>query len=99
MGSRNVPMRFKSLIQVSLILAAVAVLGVITLRAYSAWQAQGQIYSFDTVPARPVAIVFGAQVLPSGRLSAMLADRVKVGAQLYQAGKGQGTAVHGRQQP
>jgi SanA protein len=87
MGSRNVPMRFKSLIQVSLILAAVAVLGVITLRAYSAWQAQGQIYSLDTVPARPVAIVFGAQVLPSGRLSAMLADRVKVGAQLYQAGK------------
>ena len=44
---------------------------------------------------RPVAIVFGAQVLPSGRLSAMLNDRVQMGAALYQqpgAGDGSGGA-------
>jgi SanA protein len=33
------------------------------------------------------AIVFGAQVLGNERLSAMLADRVKTGAELYQSGK------------
>ena len=79
--------RMKRLIRAAIILAVIAIAGVIALRAYSAWQAQGQVYSFDDVPERPVAIVFGAQVYSSGRLSAMLADRVTVGAQLYQAGK------------
>ncbi|MEO8613239.1 MAG: ElyC/SanA/YdcF family protein, partial [Chloroflexota bacterium] len=78
---------FKRWIRVGLILAVIGVAGVIGLRAYSAWQAHGQIYTVESVPDRPVAIVFGAQVLPSGRLSAMLADRVKVGAELYQTGK------------
>lgn len=56
-------------------------------RAYSAVAAHSQIYTLDTVPERPVAIIFGAWVTPSGRPSAMLADRVKLGARLYQAGK------------
>jgi SanA protein len=56
-------------------------------RLYSAWEARGQIYTLDSVPDRPVAIAFGAEVLASGRLSAMLADRVKMAAELYQSGK------------
>lgn len=68
-------------------LLPLALLLVVSIRVYSAWQARGQIYSIEDVPARPVAIVFGAQVYPSGRLSAMLADRVKTGARLYHAGK------------
>ena len=59
----------------------------IGLRAYSAWQARADIYTLETVPDRPVAIVFGAQIYGSGRLSAMLADRVTMGAKLYQQGK------------
>jgi SanA protein len=68
-------------------LVALAVVGTVALRAFSAWQARGMIYTLDNVPQRPVAIVFGARVLGSGRLSAMLADRVRMGVELYRAGK------------
>jgi len=60
---------------------------VVALRVYSAWQAHDDIYTLETVPERPVAIIFGAQIYGSGRLSAMLADRVAMGAKLYQQGK------------
>lgn len=59
------------------------------LRALSAVQSSGQIYTIADVPSQPVAIVFGAQVYSSGNLSAMLADRVTAGVALYQAGKAQ----------
>jgi SanA protein len=39
------------------------------------------------VPASDVAIVFGAQIIRNERPSAMLADRVKMAAELYRAGK------------
>lgn len=38
-------------------------------------------------PAARVAIVFGARVYPSGRLSGMLRDRVDTAVDLYKAGK------------
>jgi SanA protein len=44
-------------------------------------------YTLESVPARRVAIIFGARVYPSGRLSAMLADRVQTGVDLYRTGK------------
>lgn len=56
-------------------------------RLYALWQASDAIYDADEVPPRPVAIVFGARVFASGRLSPMLADRVRTAAQLYEAGK------------
>ena len=50
--------------------------------------ARGAIYQdVGAVPQRRVAIVFGAQVLPGGRLSAALANRVEAGIALYRAGK------------
>lgn len=67
----------------------------VALRGYSAWQARDHIYTTATVPQRPVAIIFGAQVYPSGRLSAMLADRVTVGAELYKTGKVQALLLTG----
>lgn len=60
---------------------------VVGLRMFSAWQAHDNIYTLESVPERPVAIIFGAQIYSSGRLSAMLADRVAMGAKLYQQGK------------
>jgi SanA protein len=45
------------------------------------------IYGVDDAPPERVAVVFGARVYPSGRLSAMLADRVETAVQLYQTGK------------
>ncbi len=76
--------------RLGLALLVVIVLGagaVVGLRAFSAWYARDKIFVLEAVPPRPVAIVFGAQVYPSGRLSAMLADRVTTGAALYEAGK------------
>lgn len=70
---------------VLLVLAGIGV-GVVP-RIYSALAAEGQIYTLASVPDRPVAIAFGAEVYANGRPSAMLADRVKMAAELYQAGK------------
>src|SRR5579871_5030024 len=55
-------------------------------RLYSAWQAHDEIYTLNAVPDRPVAIAFGAEII-GDMPSAMLADRVKMAADLYLAGK------------
>lgn len=68
---------------------------VAALRGYSAWAARDQIYTLETVPERPVAIVFGAWVINNQRPSAMLADRIKLGAELYHAGKVQALLLTG----
>lgn len=57
------------------------------LRAYTALRYHPRIYTVEEVPKRRVALILGAQVFPSGRLSAMLKDRVAAGVDLYQAGK------------
>lgn len=59
----------------------------VLLRLYTAVRAHAYIYTLDTVPDAPAAIVFGAWVYPNGNPSAMLADRVQMGANLYHAGK------------
>jgi SanA protein len=46
----------------------------------------GSIFPPETAPAERVAVVFGARVFPSGRLSGMLRDRVDTAVQLYHAG-------------
>ncbi len=54
-------------------------------------------YTFpaDEVPARRVAIVFGAQVYPNGTPSAMLRDRIETAVALYRAGKVQKILMSG----
>jgi SanA protein len=42
---------------------------------------------FSAVPARPVAIVFGAGIRPDGSLTPMLRDRVDAAIDLYRVGK------------
>ena len=69
------------------ILGAMILLFVVSSRLYSAASAQAQIYNLEDVPEKPVAIIFGAQVNRSGRPSAMLADRVQMGVELYETGK------------
>ncbi len=44
-------------------------------------------YSVDTVPVAPIALVFGAGVLPNGEPSDALYDRVLTGVELYKEGK------------
>ena len=71
------------------------ILAIVAIRGISALQAGGRIFSIVDVPERPVAIVFGAQVYGSGRLSAMLADRVTAAVELYRAGKVQALLLTG----
>jgi SanA protein len=60
----------------------------LALRAWVDRTYRGRIYSQPAaVPARPLAIVFGAGYWPSGRLSDALADRMEAAIALYQAGR------------
>lgn len=77
----------KSIIVGILSLLAIAILSLTLSRVYSAAFAKSLIYTNDTVAEYPVAIVFGAWVDPKGYPSAVLADRVKMGANLYKSGK------------
>ncbi|MEZ5077853.1 MAG: ElyC/SanA/YdcF family protein [Solirubrobacterales bacterium] len=68
-------------------LAVLAVLGVVGANFYVLLSSQGQYTSeIDEVEGAEVAIVPGALVKPDGEMSAMLADRVKQAAALYEAG-------------
>jgi SanA protein len=77
----------KRLLALCILVPIAAVTIVVMVRGYSALQANAKIYALENVPSRPVGIVFGAEVYTSGSLSDMLADRVKMGVQLYQQGK------------
>lgn len=81
--------RARHLLVGGLLMIAMPLCAVVGIRAYSAVAAQGQTYTLETVPERPVAIVFGALVYGSGKPSAMLADRVAMGAALIRTGKAQ----------
>ncbi len=74
-------------VRLALITLILATLAPLALRALAALIYRGRTYTPETVPHRRVAIIFGARVYPGGRLSAMLADRVATGADLYHAGK------------
>jgi SanA protein len=47
----------------------------------------GRYHRLEDVPARPVAIVFGARVYDGGALSPVLERRVRAGVDLYHTGK------------
>jgi len=51
------------------------------------WRYASAIYTVSTAPTARVALVLGARVYSSGRLSAMLRDRVDTAVALYKAGK------------
>jgi SanA protein len=54
-----------------------------------------EIYSLETIVAKPVAIVFGALVYQNGQPSDILADRLDSAAELYTAGLVQAILVSG----
>lgn len=79
--------RRKPLLTVASLSSLLILLLFTSLRVYSAERAKNLIYTVDTAPDYPVAIVFGAWVDPTGKPSAVLEDRVKTAVNLYQAGK------------
>lgn len=81
-------MRYRRRIMVGIVVMFVGAAVMLAMaRTYSAGLAADQIYTLESVPEKPVAIIFGAWVEPDGDPSAMLADRVEMGAKLYAAGK------------
>jgi len=79
----------KLLVPVLLLLALglALLLAPLGLRAWVEQTYRDRVYSqAAAVPAQPLAIVFGAGYLPSGRLSDALADRMEAAIALYQAG-------------
>ncbi len=78
-------------------LAAVVLAGAVV--GASLWRVQsladGHEYTLDTVPARTVAIVFGAQVHPDGSPSPFLEARLDLARRLYAAGKVRAVLVSG----
>jgi len=80
-------------------LLVVAFLGITWL--WPAWvdsQYAATIVPVTAAPSERVAIVFGARVYTSGRLSGMLRDRVDTAIELYKAGKVQKLLLSGDNQ-
>ncbi len=77
----------QSILKIALIVLLFLALLVLALRLFSEVWSRGHIYSAADVPQKPAALVFGARVYSSGRPSAMLADRIATGVDLYHAGK------------
>lgn len=85
----SLPMRrrFRLLL---LVVAGVALAGALAVGIANAVVLSGGDGSVERVrdaPKAQVALVLGAGLRPDGELSAMLRDRVRVGAELYRAGK------------
>lgn len=76
---------------VCVILAASAAAFPFAWRTWVNTRYETRIYTLagavESLPDERVAIVYGARVYPSGRLSAMLRDRVDTAIALYEAGK------------
>jgi vancomycin permeability regulator SanA len=74
--------------RIALLLTLIAMLMPPGLIALVHVQTTNRLYDNPgSVPARRVAVVFGAGVRPGGRLSPMLADRVQAAARLYHEGR------------
>lgn len=76
----------RSLARFALGATALAGLGVAGVSAAAHMIAAERIVDIDTVPATPVALILGAQVLPDLVPSAALQGRLDVAAQLYARG-------------
>lgn len=69
------------------LIVGMAALSPLLLRWWVDFKYGKRIYTIQDVPARPVAIVFGAGITADGRPMAALADRVWTAAELYKTGK------------
>ncbi len=79
--------RLKYVLLVTGLIVGAGLLSPLLLRAWVGLKYKGRIYTLQDVPARPVAIVFGAGITRDGWPMPALADRVWTAAELYKAGK------------
>jgi SanA protein len=77
----------KATLKILLVLAVLGLLVLLVPRLITALSARGRVYAAVDVPARRVAIVFGAGLWRDGSPTPVLYDRVATAADLYHAGK------------
>ena len=75
------------MLKILLVLAVIGILILIISRLVTGLYARPKTYAAADVPARHVAIVFGAGLWQDGRATPVLQDRVMAAANLYFAGK------------
>ena len=78
---------FKMFLKILLVLAVLGLLILIISRLVTGLYARPEIYTAAEVPARRVAIVFGAGLWRDGTATPVLIDRITTAANLYFAGK------------
>ena len=77
----------RRIVKCGLLICVLVACGAATAWAWIQWRYDKLVYTdLAAVPARPVAIVFGAGVQPDGGLTPMLADRMDTAIELYRAG-------------
>lgn len=89
---------FKFLRLLLLALAALGLLALLGPRLVTGFFSWSRIYSVNSVPSAPVAIVLGAGLNRNGEPTVILRDRVETAAQLYFAGKVQKLLMSGDNQ-
>ena len=77
----------RRLLQITIGLLLLAGVVLVAPRAYTFVRYQPGIYTASAAPHERVAIVFGAGLTRSGRVTSVLYDRVATAADLYHAGK------------
>lgn len=88
--TRAAPTAGRRVLRVAGVLVGVVGLGasVVALpAAWTWWNARGRIVTAQQAPSRDVAIIFGAEVYPSGNPSPYLRARLDLGVRLYRDGK------------
>jgi SanA protein len=78
---------FKFVCRLVLILGALGLIGLFLPRIITTLYAVDRIYQKESVPAKGIAIVFGAGLRRDGTPTAILSDRVETAASLYFSGK------------
>lgn len=76
-------------------LLGVGVLAVGGPAVWTRWMARDRVLTVQQAPTKPVAIIYGAEMYPSGRPSPYLRARLDLGVQLYRAGKAEVLIVSG----
>ena len=88
--TRRVVPRRRRVLRVVGALAGLVGLGVAAVAAPAAWtwwNARGRVLTSAQAPSRDVAVIFGAEVYPSGNPSPYLRARLDLGVALFKAGQ------------
>lgn len=94
--------RRRPLLRIVGALAALAGLGALAIGGPALWarfMARDRNLTAEQAPARDVAIIFGAEMYPSGRPSPYLKARLDLGVELYERGKATVLIVSGDNAP